>query len=387
MSMSRSTKNTGFTGMAWRGFASVMLSLVSAAAFAEDLTAKYNFQEPVTSTGHEVLGLHNLIMMITGAIMILVMLIMFASILLHRKSNGKPAATFSHSTTMEVVWTVIPFLILVGMAIPSTKALLRMDDTSGADMTVKITGYQWKWRYNYPEQGIDFFSNLATPSEQIENKAEKSKTYLLEVDNELVLPVGKKIRFILTANDVIHAWWVPQLAVKKDAIPGYINEMWTRIDKPGIYRGQCAELCGKNHGFMPIVVRAVTQTEFDAWANKTKGAQLAAAKSSDKTFTKDELMEKGKKVFTTVCAGCHGVNGVSSAPAVFPSMKGSKIANGPLAAHLDIVMNGSKKNPAMQAFKAQMTDVDLAAVITYERNAFGNTGGGVVQPKQIKSLR
>jgi len=256
-------------------------------------------------------------------------------------------------------------------------------------MTVKITGYQWKWRYNYPDQGIDFFSTLATPQDQINGKAEKSKTYLLEVDNELVLPVGKKIRLVLTANDVIHAWWVPQLATKKDAIPGYINEMWTKIDKPGIYHGQCAELCGKDHGFMPIVVRAVTEDEFKQWANKTKGAQLAAAAGSDKTFSKAELMSKGKHIFETVCAGCHGVNGESAAPAVFPSMKGSKIANGPLAGHLDIVMNGSKKNPTMASFKAQMNDVDLASVITYERNAFGNNGGNgdVVQPKQIKALR
>jgi len=316
-----------------------------------------------------------------------VMGIMFYSIIAHRKSSGRKPATFTHSNKLEVVWTVIPFLILVGMAMPATTALLKMDDTSGSDMTVKITGYQWKWRYNYPDHGIDFFSSLSTPREQIEGKAEKSQSYLLEVDNELVLPVGKKIRLVLTANDVIHAWWVPQLATKKDAIPGYINEMWTKIDEPGIYRGQCAELCGKDHGFMPIVVRAVTDSEFKQWANKTKGAQLAAAAGSDKTFSKSELMAKGEKIYTTACAGCHGVNGESAAPAVFPSMKGSKIANGPLAAHLDIVVNGSKKNPAMTSYKAQLNDVDLAAVITFERNAFGNKGGDVVQPKQIKALR
>lgn len=384
MSISRSIQKKSIV---WRMLSGLALMASSVSAFAEDFAAKYNFQVPVTSTARELLDLHNLIFFIVTAIMLLVMGIMFYSIIAHRKSSGRKPATFSHSNTLEVIWTVIPFLILVGMAIPATQALLKMDDTSNSDMTVKITGYQWKWRYNYPDHGIDFFSTLATPREQIEGKAEKSQTYLLEVDNELVLPVGKKIRLVLTANDVLHAWWVPQLATKKDAIPGYINEMWTKIDEPGVYRGQCAELCGKDHGFMPIVVRAVTESEFKQWANKTKGAQLAAAASSTKTFSKSELMAKGEKIYSTVCAGCHGVGGNSAAPAVFPSMKGSKVANGPLAAHLDIVMNGSKKNPAMTAYKDQLNDTDLAAIITYERNAFGNTGGDVVQPKQIKALR
>lgn len=386
MSISRSLDKKSITRRLLGGLA---LMATSVTAFAEDFAAKYNFQVPVTSTARELLDLHNLIFMIVTAIMLLVMGIMFYSIIAHRKSSGRKPATFSHSNKLEVVWTVIPFLILVGMAMPATQALLKMDDTTGSDMTVKITGYQWKWRYNYPDHGIDFFSSLATPRDQIEGKAEKSPSYLLEVDNELVLPVGKKIRLILTANDVIHAWWVPQLATKKDAIPGFINEMWTKIDEPGVYRGQCAELCGKDHGFMPIVVRAVTESEFKQWANKTKGAQLAAAASSDKTFSKSELMAKGEKIYATVCAGCHGVNGESAAPAVFPSMKGSKIATGPLAAHLDVVMNGSKKNPVMAAYKAQLNDVDLAAIVTYERNAFGNNGGNsdVVQPKQIKALR
>jgi len=255
-------------------------------------------------------------------------------------------------------------------------------------MTIKITGYQWKWRYNYPDQGIDFFSNLSTTQDQIDGKAPKDQAYLREVDKDLVLPVGKKIRVLLTADDVIHAWWVPQIMGKKDAIPGYINEMWFKIDEPGIYRGQCAELCGKGHGFMPIVVKAVTEKDFKIWANKAKSAQLAAAGDVNKTYTKAELMEKGDKVFHTICAACHGANGVSAVPAMFPSMKGSKVANGPLAAHIHIVMNG-KANTPMQAFKNQLSDLDIAAVITYERSSFGNNGGNgeVVQPKQIKALR
>jgi cytochrome c oxidase subunit 2 len=385
MSISRSIEKKSIV---WRLLTGLALVVVSVSAFAEDFTAKYSFQTPVTSTARELLDLHNLIFMIVTAIMVLVTGIMFYSIIAHRKSSGRKPATFSHSNTLEVVWTVIPFLILVGMAIPATQALLKMSDTSNADMTIKITGYQWKWRYNYPDQGIDFFSNLSTTEDQIHGKADKDQAYLREVDNDLVLPVGKKVRILLTANDVIHAWWVPQLGVKKDAIPGYINEMWTRIDEPGVYRGQCAELCGQGHGFMPIVVKAVTEQEFKIWASKAKSAQLAQAAASTKTYSKAELMAHGKKTFATVCGACHGANGVSAAPAVFPSMKGSKVANGPLSHHIDIVMNG-KTGTAMQAFKNQMSDLDIAAVVTYERSAFGNNGGNgdVVQPKQIKALR
>ena len=386
MSISRSLDKKSIV---WRLLTGLALVVTSVSASAEDFTAKYTFQTPVTASAREMLDLHNLIFMIATAIMVLVAGIMFYSIIAHRKSSGRKPATFSHSNTLEVVWTVIPFLILVAMAIPATQALLKLSDTSNSDMTIKITGYQWKWRYNYPDQGIDFFSNLSTTQDQIDGKAPKDEAYLREVDKELVLPVGKKIRILLTANDVIHSWWVPQLGGKKDAIPGYINEMWTRIDEPGVYRGQCAELCGQGHGFMPIVVKAVTEHDFEIWANKAKSTQLAEAASASKTFSKAELMAKGEKIFGTVCAGCHGANGVSAVPAMFPSMKGSKVANGPLDHHIHIVMNGSEKNPVMRAFKNEMSDLDIAAVITYERSAFGNNGGNgdVVQPKQIKALR
>lgn len=344
-----------------------------------------NFQEPVTQTATELLGLHNMILAIVTVITLLVFGVMFWSVIFHRKSSGRQPATFHDNSKLEVVWTVIPFLILVVMAVPATKALLRMDDTSGSDMTLKITGYQWKWKYEYPDQGISFFSNLSTPKDQIYNKAEKGEHYLLEVDNEVVLPIGKKVRLLVTANDVIHAWWIPQLGAKKDAIPGYVNEMWTKIDKPGVYRGQCVELCGKDHGFMPIVVRAVSEEEFNQWASVQKDKMVAEAASSKKSWTKAELMEQGKKVYDVSCAACHGATG-AGVPGVFPAMAGSKIAKGDVAAHLDIVMNG-KGGTAMAAYKGQMSDVDLAAVITYERNAFGNDTGDVVQPADIKAKR
>ncbi|MDH5633402.1 MAG: cytochrome c oxidase subunit II [Gammaproteobacteria bacterium] len=344
-----------------------------------------NFQEPVTQTATELLGLHNMILGIVTVITLLVFGVMFWSVIFHRKSSGREPATFHDNSKLEVVWTVVPFLILMVMAVPATKALLRMDDTSGSDMTLKITGYQWKWKYEYPDQGISFFSNLSTPKEQIYNKAEKGEHYLLEVDNEVVLPVGKKVRLLVTANDVIHAWGVPQLGIKKDAIPGYVNEMWTRIDKPGVYRGQCVELCGKDHGFMPIVVRAVSDEEFNQWASVQKDKMVAEAASSKKSWTKADLMEQGKKVYDVSCAACHGATG-AGVPGVFPPMANSKIAKGDVAAHLDIVMNG-KAGTAMAAYKGQMSDVDLAAVITYERNAFGNDTGDVVQPADIKAKR
>ena len=259
-----------------------------------------------------------------------------------------------------------------------------MDDTSKSELTLKITGYQWKWKYEYPDQDIGYFSSLTTPRDQIENKAAKGEHYLLEVDNPVVLPVGKKIRILVTANDVIHAWWIPQFGAKKDAIPGFINELWTRIDEPGVYRGQCAELCGKDHGFMPIVVNAVSPEDFTKWVAMQKDKAAAESAGGSKTWSKDDLMEKGKKVYASTCAACHGANGEGVGP--FPKMTGSKIINGPLADHLNIVMHG-KAGTAMQAFAAQLNDTDIAAVVTFERNGFGNKTGDMVQPSQVKALR
>jgi cytochrome c oxidase subunit 2 len=343
-----------------------------------------NFQKPATALAHEVYGLHMLIMMVCVGIGIVVFGAMFWSIIMHRKSRGHKAAKFHESTTIEIIWTAIPFLILVGMAIPATATLIKMEDTKNAEVVIKVTGYQWKWKYEYMDQDISFFSSLSTPRDQIENKAAKGKDYLLEVDNKLLIPTGKKVRFLLTSNDVIHAWWVPQLGVKKDAIPGFINEIWTRVDEPGTYRGQCAELCGKDHGFMPIVVEAVSENDFKKWVSVKKAETVASAADTGKVWKKDELMARGEKVYAQ-CAACHGATG-AGIPGVFPALKGSKIATGPVAAHLAVVMKG-KPGTAMQAFAGQLNDSDIAAVVTFERNAFGNNTGDVVQPSAVKALR
>ncbi|MFQ5994575.1 MAG: cytochrome c oxidase subunit II [Acidiferrobacterales bacterium] len=344
-----------------------------------------NLPPPVTPIARDILNLHNLIIIICCVIFVIVFGVMFYAVFAHRKNRGHKAATFYENSKLEVVWTIIPFLILVGMAIPSTAVLLKMDDVTGSDLTVKITGYQWKWRYDYMDHDVGFFSVLSTPREQIENREEKGEHYLLEVDNPLVLPVNKKVRLLLTTNDVLHAWWVPKLGVKKDGIPGFINEMWAKIEKPGVYRGQCAELCGKDHGFMPIVVNAVDEQEFASWIGQQKTMLAAAAAGAERTWAKAELMERGKAMYNKVCAACHGPTG-QGVPGVFPAIAGSKVATGPVDGHLSIVMNG-KPGTAMQAFGPQLNDVDIAAVITFQRNAFGNSTGDVVQPSQIKAVR
>ena len=355
-----------------------------AAPFAQAEYA-YDFQTPVTGIAHSLLSLHHIIFYICVAIFIIVSGVMFWAIIFHRKSKGFKPAKFHDNLKLEIFWSVIPFIILIVMAIPSTKTLLEMEDTSKADITVKITGYQWKWHYEFIDEGVAFFSNLSTPREQIENKTAKGEHYLLEVDEPLVLPTGKKVRFLLTAADVIHAWWIPQFGVKKDAIPGFINEMWTKIDEPGVYRGQCAELCGKDHGFMPIVVQAVEDKEFKKWVVDKKKAMRAAEASSNKTWSKAELMKRGEKIYKTQCAACHGPTG-AGAPGVFPAITKSPVATGPAKKHIDIVMKGVP-GTAMQAFGVQLNDADIAAIVTYERNALGNSTGDIVQPSQVKAQR
>jgi cytochrome c oxidase subunit 2 len=345
----------------------------------------FDFQRPVTEIAHDQLWLHHLIFYICVVIFVGVFGVMFYAVAVHRKSRGHKAATFHESTRIEIVWTIIPFFILVGMAYPSTTTLLRMDDVTNSDLTVKITGHQWKWEYEYPDQNVRFFSALSTSQAQIHNEAKKDPHYLLEVDKPLVLPVGKKVRLLVTGADVIHSWWVPQLGVKKDAIPGFINETWTRIDEPGTYRGQCAELCGKYHGFMPIVVQAVSEEEFKTWIGEQQKMKVAAAAAAERTWSKDELIKHGKEVYNKICAACHQPNG-KGVPGTFPALAGSKIVTGPVDAHLHLVMNG-KPGTAMQAFASQLNDVDLAAVVSYERNAFGNKTGDVVQPSQVKAAR
>jgi cytochrome c oxidase subunit 2 len=307
---------------------------------------------------------------------------MFYSIIYHRKSKGVTPATFHESTSIEIAWTVIPFLILIGMAVPATSTLLHIYDNDDADMDILVTGYQWKWKYEYLDENgenVTFFSNLRTSQGEIYNTETKGEHYLLEVDEPVVLPVDTKVRFLVTANDVIHSWWVPELAVKKDAIPGFINEAWTRTSEPGIYRGQCAELCGKDHGFMPIVVNVVSKDDYQAWL-ATKQEEAAQVKElMAQTFTLDELMERGKAVYDRNCLACHGANGEGG---VGNAIAKSTIATGELGTHLEISINGVS-GTAMQAFGGQINDVDMAAVVTYQRNAFGNNMGDMVQPIDV----
>jgi cytochrome c oxidase subunit 2 len=344
-----------------------------------------NMTPGVTDVSHKVYNLHMLIFEICVVICIGVFAVLIYSIVKHRKSKGAKAASFHESTTVEIIWTTIPFLILVGMAIPATKTLLALEDTRDSDMSIQVTGYQWKWKYDYLDEGISFFSTLSTPRAEIENKEAKDEHYLLEVDNPIVVPINKKIRFLFTSNDVIHSWWVPDLGWKQDAVPGFINDAWTELKEPGTYRGKCAELCGKDHGFMPIVLVAKTEEDYEAWVKQQKASAAAAAAASTQTLSKDELMAKGEKVYNTICVACHQAGG-AGIPGVFPALKGSKIATGPIADHLHIVLHG-KPGTAMQAFGEQLNAVDLAAVITYERNAFGNNTGDVIQPSDVAAAK
>jgi cytochrome c oxidase subunit 2 len=344
-----------------------------------------NMRPGVTEVGHRIYDLHMYVLWVCVVIGVVVFGAMFYSIWAHRKSKGAVAAHFHESTKLEIAWTVVPFLILLTMAGPATNTLLQVYNAKDADLDVQITGYQWKWKYAYPGKGVEYFSNLRTSRDEIDGKAPKGEHYLLEVDEPLVLPAGKKVRFLVTAADVIHSWWVPDLAVKKDAIPGFINETWTTTDVPGIYRGQCAELCGKDHGFMPIVVNVVPEPEFNDWMAKRKTEAEAERALMAQTFTLDQQMERGKAVYDKACASCHQAEGQGVPPA-FPALKGSKIAMGPVEGHLDIVVNG-KAGTAMQAFGAQLSEVDLAAVITYERNAWGNNMGDMLQPIDVAKFK
>lgn len=344
-----------------------------------------NMTPGVTEVSQQAYDLHMIIFWICVVIGIVVFGAMFWSIIAHRKSLGVKPATFHESTTVEIIWTAVPFAILIGMAVPATSALINVYDASESEIDIKITGYQWKWHYDYLEEGVGFFSNLSTPADEIYNRTDKTDHYLLEVDEPLVVPINKKVRFLVTASDVIHSWWVPEIAVKKDAIPGFVNEAWTIIPEPGIYRGQCAELCGKDHGFMPIVVEAKTQEDYDAWMAER---QLAAAKERelrDKVWTLEGLMERGEKVYATNCAACHNADG-SGIPPSFPALKGSPIATGPMQEHIDIVVKGVP-GTYMAAFGPQLNPVELAAVITYERNAWGNNKGDMIQPIDIANMQ
>ncbi|MFT4837421.1 MAG: cytochrome c oxidase subunit 2 [Psychromonas sp.] len=342
-----------------------------------------NMTESATAIGRDIHGLHMTIFYICVAIAVVVFGIMLYSIVRHRKSLGAEAQPFHESTLVEIIWTTVPLLILVAMAIPATKTLIAMYDTETSDIDIKVTGYQWKWRYEYLNTDVDFFSTLTTTQDQMHGLAPKSENYLLEVDKHLVIPINKKIRFLFTAQDVIHSWWVPELAVKKDAIPGFINESWAKVETPGIYRGQCAELCGQGHGYMPIVVEAVSEEDYQAWLISQQQAQISANQVSELSF--DELMTQGKTSYDKNCAACHQVSGLGIPP-VFPALKGSAIALGDIKNHVDIVVNG-KTGTSMAAFGEQLTPTEIAAIVTYERNAWDNNKGDSIQPAEIVSFK
>jgi cytochrome c oxidase subunit 2 len=374
------------------GFIGLLGSLFCVPAFA---SWTVNMPKGVTPISQNIYNLHMAIFWICVAIGVVVFSVLIYALINHRKSKGAVSSDFHEHPVLEFFWAVIPFLILVVMAVPATKVLIAMEDTADADLTIKVTGYQWKWKYEYLDQGISYFSVLSTPPAQTAKQkhwytgaTEKNAGYLHEVDNQLVLPTNKKIRFLVTANDVLHSWWVPAFGIKRDAIPGFIHESWARIETPGTYEGQCAELCGKDHGYMPIVVNAVSEEDFEKWVQeKTKAKQAAAAaEASNKVWSKDELMTSGKQTYEKVCAACHQVTGLGMPP-TFPALKGSSVAVGkPVARHINLVLHGVK-GTAMQAFGEQLSNDELAAVITYERNAWGNNTGDIVQPSDVKAER
>jgi cytochrome c oxidase subunit 2 len=358
---------------------------------------------PASAVAKEIYDLHWAILYVCAAIFVVVFGAMFWSLFMHRRAMGAKAAQFHENTTVEILWTIIPFVILIGMAYPATKTVLDMKDASNPDISIKVTAFQWGWDYDYLKEGVRFTSLLSTPRNQIEDWDHKAtlprnEHYLLEVNNNVVVPVGKKVRLLITSNDVIHGWYVPQLGVNQYGIPGFVKDAWFKIEKPGIYRGQCSQICGKEHGFMPIVVEALAVAEYDKWvvAQKAKmpapapaaeaaPAQVAAvAEDPNKKWTLDELKAKGADVYAANCVACHQATGKGMPPA-FPPLDGSKVVNGPKAAQIALELAG-KPNTAMASF-ARLSDSELAAVITHTRNSWGNKTGEAIQPSEIKAAR
>jgi len=364
--------------------------LACAAGWATQVMAStVNLQEPASVLARSIYDLHTVITLICFVIFVGVFGVMFYSVYAHRKSKGHKAAQFHENVKVEIAWTVIPLIILILMAIPATKTVLQMKDTSASDITIKVTGYQWKWGYDYLQEGFGFYSTLTTPMGQINGTEAKGENYLLEVDNPLVVPVGKKVRVLITANDVIHSWWMPVFGVKQDGIPGFVRDSWFMANKEGTFRGQCAELCGKEHGFMPIVVQVVSDTKYAAWIAEQKAKQAALADDPNKVWDLAAMMPRGEKVFTANCIACHQATG-KGIPGTFPALDGSPKVNGPKADQIHILLNGVVKDgkpTAMVSFAKQLSDTDIAAAITYTRNSWGNKTGEVIQPAEIKAAR
>jgi len=362
-------------------------SFFAEATYASSINMPYG----VSPLSHEIYDLHMAGFYVCCVIAVIVFSVLIYSLIKFRKSKGAKAVHFHEHLGVEIIWTTIPFLILVALAVPATIVLLHIHNTDKSEVTIKVTGYQWKWKYEYLDQGISFFSNMSTTLEQINNKAPKDDWFLLEVDHPLVVPINTKIKLLVTADDVIHNWWVPALGVKQDAIPGYINENWIYIDTPGIYRGQCGELCGVNHAFMPVVVEAVSKADFAVWvaAHQPNGM---VKKVDQKPLTEDVLLAEGKAGYEKNCAMCHQPTGTGLPPS-FPALKGSRIVTGPAEADIKLVLNGVP-GTAMQAFGDQLDSRTLAAIFTYIRSSWGNAEINkkqgnviVVQPADVEKLK
>ncbi len=372
--------------------AAISGQLVATSSFAvNDMTGgpavrQLNFQTPVTEIASDIYQLHTLMMVICVVIFLAVFGVMFYSIFKHRKSLGHKAASFHESTTVEIAWTVVPFLIVILMALPATKTVVAMKDTSNADITIKATGMQWKWGYDYIKgegEGIAYYSALSTPRDQIHEGAPKGDNYLIEVDNPLVVPVNKKIRIVTTANDVIHAWGVPALGVKQDAIPGFVRDTWFKAEKVGTYRGNCYELCGKEHAFMPIVVNVLSEEDYAKWVAGKKQGSTAGAEDGNKTLTLAELNTKGAAVYAANCVACHQDSG-KGVPGAFPALDGSKVVNGPKGDQIAMLLNGKNAMPSWKT----LSDAEIAAVITYTRNHWSNKAGqNIVQAAEVLAAR
>lgn len=368
-----------------------IVAIFSSSTWAD---TQLNLTKGVTAVSREVYDLHMLSLYICTGIGVVVFGAMFWSMIFHRKSKGAKAADFHESTKVEILWTAIPIVILIAMAIPATSTLINMENNEDSDITIQITGSQWKWHYKYFNENIEYYSVLSTPREEYENQngsfagngASKNDNYLLEVDKPLVMPINKKVRFLITSDDVIHSWWVPAFAVKQDANPGFINEAWTKVDVPGIYRGQCAELCGKDHGFMPIVVEVKSEEDYANWLNEqhtlTAKAADAEKASLSASMSKGELMQLGESTYMAHCAACHQPTGLGLPP-TFPALKGSAVATtGSIKDHIAIIQNGKGMMPP---FGKQLSLKEIAAVVTYERNAWDNDTGDVVQSADVKA--
>ena len=350
----------------------LMLSLYPSKVFSD--WDALNMREGVTQVSRDVFELHMLIFYICVAIGAVVFSVMFYSLFRYTKKRNPNPSTFHESTKLEVAWTVVPFLILIAMAVPASKTLTEIYDDEEGEINIQVVGYQWKWEYKYLEDDINFFSNLSTDQDEIYNLVPKGENYLLEVDEPLIIPVDTRVRFLITANDVIHSWWVPDFAIKQDAIPGFINTAWTRAEETGIYRGNCTELCGKNHGFMPVVVKVVEKDEYNDWVLAKKEEAIKLAELTEKEWSLVELSERGEGVYQKNCVACHQMNG-EGLPPIFPALAGSDIVMFDKNRNVEILMEGVQ-GAAMQSFANQLSEVDMAAVITYTRQAWGNAENG-----------